>query len=195
MGPGNFGIQGNNVTMYIMRLYNEAKYLEPPLPFLSFVCHISNHLPREIQITLMTQEIMEITELEKILDRFQNIREWDMSRRINTPAAHINGNYNQPRGILNFHRGARGGNSDNRGEGWRCAECNVENYAIRTTCFRCNKARECQRSERPYNQQNQPQRGAENNRGVPRGNGSGNRGRGAVSYTHLDVYKRQVFTT
>ena len=125
MGPGNFGTQGGNVTMYVMRLYNEAKYLEPPLPFRSFVRHISKHLPREIQITLMTREIIEITELEKILDIFQNIRERDMSRRINTPASHINGNYNQPRGIPNFHRGARGGNNDNRGEGWRCADCNL----------------------------------------------------------------------
>ena len=118
-----------------------------------------------------------------------------MSRRINTPASHINGNYNQPRGIPNFHRGARGGNSDNRGEGWRCAECNVENYAVRMTCFRYNKARDCQRSERTYNQQNQPQRGAENNRGAPRGNGSGNRGRGgynqAVAGTSTGNQKRQ----
>ena len=91
----------------------------------------SKHLPREIQITLMTREIVEITELEKILDIFQNIRERDMSRRINTPALHINGNYNQPRGMPNFHRGARGGNSDNRGEGWWCADCNVENYEAR----------------------------------------------------------------
>ena len=37
MGPGNFGTQGGNVTMYIMRLYNEPKYLEPPLPFLSLI--------------------------------------------------------------------------------------------------------------------------------------------------------------
>ena len=33
MGSGSFGTHGNNVTMYVMKLYNEAKYLEPPLPF------------------------------------------------------------------------------------------------------------------------------------------------------------------
>ena len=33
MGKGNFGAQGDNVTLYVMRLYNEVKYLEPPLPF------------------------------------------------------------------------------------------------------------------------------------------------------------------
>ena len=33
MGSGKFGTHGNNVTMYVMRLYNETKYLEPPLPF------------------------------------------------------------------------------------------------------------------------------------------------------------------
>ena len=27
MGPGNFGTQGGNVTMYVMQIYNEAKYL------------------------------------------------------------------------------------------------------------------------------------------------------------------------
>ena len=67
MGSGNFGTHGKNVTMYVMRLYNEAKYLEPPLPFRSFVRHVSKHIPREIQITLMTHDITEITELEKIL--------------------------------------------------------------------------------------------------------------------------------
>ena len=59
----------------------------------------------------MTREITEITELEKILDIFQNIQEQDMSRRPNPPGSHINGNYNQSRGIPTFHRGARGGNS------------------------------------------------------------------------------------
>ena len=157
MGTGNFGGINNHLTMYVMRIYNEAKYLEPPLPFRSFVRHISKHLPREIQITLMTREIMEITELEKILDIFQNIKERDMNRRPNLPAPHVNGNYNQSRGMPTFQRGARGGNSGNRGEGWRFAECNVENYDVRTTCFRCNKARDCQRSERTYNQQNQLQ--------------------------------------
>ena len=33
MGPGNFGVHGSNVTVYVMRLYNKIKYLEPPLPF------------------------------------------------------------------------------------------------------------------------------------------------------------------
>ena len=80
MGSGNFGTNGSNVTMYVMKLYKEAKYLEPPLPFRSFACHISKHLPREIQITLMTREVMEITELEKILDIFQNIRDMELGR-------------------------------------------------------------------------------------------------------------------
>ena len=72
MGPGNFGGHNNNVTIYVTRLYNEAKYLEPPLPFRSFVRHISKHLPREVQISLKTREIAEISELEKILDIFQS---------------------------------------------------------------------------------------------------------------------------
>ena len=57
MGSGNFGTNGNNVTIYVMKMYNEAKYLEPPLPFRSFVRHISKHLPREVQINLMTREV------------------------------------------------------------------------------------------------------------------------------------------
>ena len=47
MGTGNFGRINNHLTMYVMKIYNEAKYLEPPLPFRSFVRHISKHLPRD----------------------------------------------------------------------------------------------------------------------------------------------------
>ena len=79
MVPGNFGIH-NNVTIYVMKMYNEAKYLEPPLPFRSFVRHISKHLLREVQVTLMTREIVEISELEKILDIFQSIRDREIGR-------------------------------------------------------------------------------------------------------------------
>ena len=46
MGTGNFvGNQNNNITIYVTKLYNEAKYLEPPIPFKSFVRHVSKHLP------------------------------------------------------------------------------------------------------------------------------------------------------
>ena len=62
MGTGNFGGINNHITMYIMRIFNEAKYLELLLPFQSFVRHISKHLPREVQITLMTREIGDINE-------------------------------------------------------------------------------------------------------------------------------------
>ena len=73
MGNGNFGRINNHLTIYVMTIYNEAKYLEPPLPFRSFVRHISKHLPREVQITLMTREITNISELENMLDILQNI--------------------------------------------------------------------------------------------------------------------------
>ena len=82
MGTGSFGRNNRNITVYTMKLYNEAKYLEPPLPFQSFVRHISKHLPREVQITLMTREVSDINELEKILDVFQNIKDQEDSRRI-----------------------------------------------------------------------------------------------------------------
>ena len=37
MGNGNFGRMNNHLTIYVMTIYNEAKYLEPPLPFRSDV--------------------------------------------------------------------------------------------------------------------------------------------------------------
>ena len=83
MGTGNFGGHNNNITIYVMKIFNEAKYLEPPLPFRSFVRHISKHLPREVQITLMTREVADINELENILDVFQNIRDHEIGRRPN----------------------------------------------------------------------------------------------------------------
>ena len=61
MGAGNF-IGHNNITMYVTKLYNEAKYLEPPIPFKSFVRYVSKHLPREVQVTLMTKEIENLSE-------------------------------------------------------------------------------------------------------------------------------------
>ena len=97
-----------------MKIFNEAKYLEPLLPFRSFVRHISKHLPRQVQITLMTREIVNINELESMLDVLQNIGEREVGRRPNPPGVLSNNNYHQYRGTPNFHRGARGGNFDNR---------------------------------------------------------------------------------
>ena len=69
MGTGNFiGHQNNNITIYVTKLYNEAKYLQPQIPFKSFVRHVSKYLLREVQITLMTKEIEDMNELERILD-------------------------------------------------------------------------------------------------------------------------------
>ena len=80
MGVGNF-VGQNNITMYVMKLYNEAKYLEPPIPFQSFVRYVSKHLPREAQVTLMTKEIESLSELERILDILQSIRDREIIRR------------------------------------------------------------------------------------------------------------------
>ena len=80
MGAGNF-IGHNNITMYVTKLYNEAKYLEPPIPFKLFVRYVSKHLPREVQITLMTKEIENLNELERILDILQSIRDREVGRR------------------------------------------------------------------------------------------------------------------
>ena len=150
------------MTLYVMRSYNEVKYLEPPLSFRSFVRYTSKHLPREIQINLMTWEVEDINELEQILDIFQNIRDRETGRRPNPPAPYTNGNHYQPRGTSIHYRGERG-NNNNRREDWRCVECHCENYASRTTCYRCHKERNCQRNNTEYNQNNQPQRGGSNN--------------------------------
>ena len=78
MGTGNFGGHNNNITVYVMKIFNEAKYLEPPLPFRSFVRHVRKHLPREVQITLMTREVADINELKNVLDVFQSIRDCEI---------------------------------------------------------------------------------------------------------------------
>ena len=119
MGTGNFGMYSDNVTIYVMKIFNEAKYLEPPLPFRLFVRHISKHLPREVQILLMTREIAEISELEKIFDIFQNIRGREIGRHLNPPGTQNNGNHNQTRGSPHVHRDARGENNS-RNEYWTC---------------------------------------------------------------------------
>ena len=70
MGTGDFlgHPNNNNLTIYVTKLYNEAKYLEPQIPFKSFVRHVSKHLPKDVQTTLMTKEIEDMNELERILD-------------------------------------------------------------------------------------------------------------------------------
>ena len=74
MGTGNFGMHSNNVTIYVMIIFNEAKYLEPPLPFRSFVRHISKHLPREVQI-LSLIHIFIVTDLDKQITSLQFVVE------------------------------------------------------------------------------------------------------------------------
>ena len=69
------------------QLYNEVKYLEPPIPFKSFVRYVSKHLPQEVQITLMTKEISNLSELEKVLDILQSIRDREVNRRL-TPVSY-----------------------------------------------------------------------------------------------------------
>ena len=160
-----------------MKIYNEVKYLEPPLPFRSFVRHISKYLSREVQITLMIQEIAEISELEKILDIFQNIRDREIGRRQNPLVPHTNGNHNQSRGYTTAYRGARRDNGNHRNEMWQCSECEYENFATRTVCYRCNKARGCQRNNVVSTQHSQQQRGGDSSRG----GGNTMRGRGRYS--------------
>lgn len=55
--------------------------MEPPLPFKVFIRYISSNLPREIQTTIMTREVSDLNELEKILNMFQTIQDREMSRK------------------------------------------------------------------------------------------------------------------
>ena len=168
MGSGNFGTHGNNVTMYVMRLYNEAKYLEPPLPFRSFVRHVSKHLPREIQITLITRNITEITELEKILDIFQNIRDSGIWVGVRIRRCHIPMEVIINRGGLRPHIEVWGKKTvtiETRGGN---VQCHFENYAVRTICYRCSKAKGCERNNTASNQHSQQQIGEYSSRGAPR---------------------------
>lgn len=66
MGGGNFGALTSSLTTYVMKTYNEAKYLEPSIPFQSFIRHISIQLPREVQTNLMTKKVADLNELEDI---------------------------------------------------------------------------------------------------------------------------------
>ena len=140
MGTGNFGRYNSNITVFTMRLFNEAKYLEPPLPFQSFVRHISKHLPREVQITLMTREVSNISELENMLDVFQSIRDREVVRHPQQPNVNRGGSYTQQGGQ---HTGTtyHGREPSRRYPMWRCGGCPMENYADRNFCYRCKKAR------------------------------------------------------
>ena len=157
MGTGNFvGNQNNNITIYVTKLYNEAKYLEPPIPFKSFVRHVSKHLPREFQVTLMTKEINDMNELERILDVLQSIRDREGGRRHQPP--NNNYEYNNTRDNPSRYGGTRIDNSNNQ-EDWTCSRCRRENYASRQKCYRCGQAREDPRRRGGSIQHVQQQRG------------------------------------
>ena len=85
----------DSITIYVTKLYNEAKYLEPQIPFKSFVRHVSKHLPRDVQTTLMTKEIEDMNELERILDILQSIRDREGGRRIQQNNNNHHVEYNQ----------------------------------------------------------------------------------------------------
>lgn len=80
---GEPNLDNSNSTMYATRLYNEAKYLDSPLPCRSLMSHINKHLPWNIQITLMVREnfVEEVIEFEKILNIFQNIKDWELDSK------------------------------------------------------------------------------------------------------------------
>ena len=107
------------------RLYNEAKYLEPPIPFKLFVRYVSKHLPREVQVTLMTKEIETLNELERVLDILQSIHDREMGRR---PIPHtINNNNTEFNRQRNYNNGNNNHNmylTDLQQPGeWSCSRC------------------------------------------------------------------------
>ena len=99
-------------------------------------------MPCEIQITLITHEIVEITELEKVLDIFQTIRDRELGRQQSRLVSQTNAIRHHSRGSTIAHRDTRGDYS--RSEGW---DCRIVNYTFRIACFRRGRARSCQRSE------------------------------------------------
>lgn len=148
MGWGDFGRRTDNVTDYVLEKYNETKYLEPPLTFKYFVRRVSQHLPKEVQVGLISKEIRDWEDLEATLDGLQGIRDREIEKR-NAGGAEIN----QGTKPVENHR--------ERPE-WRCAnrECSTFNYDDRTNCCRCGSGKGDQRR-------------GEFNRG---GHGGGNRG-------------------
>ena len=75
MGWGSFNIKHMSITSYVMRLYSQVKYLEPPMPLSSFIRYVSKHLPKDIRSTIRTREFTDVAELEKILEAYQSMRE------------------------------------------------------------------------------------------------------------------------
>ena len=86
------------------------------------------------------------------------------------------------------HRGTRI-NNNSRDEGWRCLSCKFENFLGRTVCYRCIK-QEVNNGEKP--EQISTVNVREEQRIVVEHLEAAEIRPEAVSYTHLDVYKRQV---
>ena len=110
-----------------------------------------------LQITLMTREVSDINELEKILDVFQNIKDQEDSRRIQQLDMQNGGNYT-PRGGPNGGTTQNGRERDRRYPMWKCDGCLVENYADRNFCYRCRRARPGQQQRTPQRFNNPQQR-------------------------------------
>ena len=148
MGTGDFlgHPNNNNLTIYVTKLYNEAKYLEPQIPFKSFVRHVSKHLPKDVQTTLMTKEIEDMNELERILDILQSIRDREGGRRIqqNNNHHHVEHNQNKNNNYRGYNNNVHRDNVNKPGE-WSCSRCKWGNFASRQRCYKCNLPREEQR--------------------------------------------------
>ena len=102
-------------------------------------------MPREVQITLMTKEIHDMNELERILDVLQSTRDREVGRR---PQQQNNNNKTYEHDNYRSNPSGHGGthiNNFNNPEDWRCSRRRGENYASRQKCFRCSQARDDQR--------------------------------------------------
>ena len=146
MGAGYFmgrNLSNNNITIYVTKLYNEAKYLEPPIPFKSFVRYVSKHLQREVQVTLMTKEIETLNELERVLDILQSINDREMGRRpIQPNMSNHNHEFNRPRPYYNNNGNKYNFRNDlQQPGGWSCSSCRKENGANMQHCYYCKTPR------------------------------------------------------
>ena len=124
----------------------------------------------------MTKEIANLSELEKVLDILQSIRDREVNRRLppgNYKPNHVE--YSSKRNSYNEHNNMNRNYHYKSGE-WRCYRCQQENVAFRQQCFKCRLPREVQR-RREEMKQDKPQgreapntrEGVNNNQGPTKG--------------------------
>ena len=113
----------------------------------------------------MTKEISNLSELERVLDILQNIRDREVNRRL-TPGNYKPNQveYHSQRNHYNEHNVTNKNNHYKPGE-WRCYRCQQENFPFRQQCFKCRtprggqQRREEERRDKPQGRETPDTRG------------------------------------